>query len=95
VRHGSYGINEFARQWFKSCARGAFATPRAEICCAVSALGRQAAHQRSLWGGNPVPTAIMTALRQLQLLTDRALCFCAAPLAYVGHVDQAVGEKNG
>ena len=34
-------------------------------------------------------------MREFCLLSDGALCFHAAPLADIGHVDQAIGADNG
>ena len=56
--------------------------PFGKNCLAASATGQ-------------IVSSAMAGVRAFCLLSDGALCFHAAPLADIGHVDQAIGADNG
>src|SRR5262245_47343180 len=58
--------------------------------CAFSWKSRLAANATG-----EIVSAAGTGVRQFCLLSHGALCFHAAPLADIGHIDEAIGAGNG
>jgi len=62
--------------------RGTAWTAFGKNCLAASATGQ-------------IVSSAMAGVRAFCRLSDGALCYHAAPLADIGHVDQAIGADNG